>query len=177
MDLSQIDMLRKGELAPGRDHIDDRTARGHRAGSGWRKLAALVLCIVAIGLPINAISDYALLLIVAVVIFSGEVSARPRAWVAGSRHRRRLPYWGRRCCRRRASRKGTMCSCRARRWQRGLPPDVYRHLSDEFDAQYPPAVRCDPKEFGCWQDNGRSRSRLRIFCRQHLATHRAVRAR
>ena len=45
-------------------------------GSGWRKLAALVLCVVAIGLPISNISDYALLVILAVVIFSGDHTHR-----------------------------------------------------------------------------------------------------
>ena len=48
-------------------------------GSGWRKLAALLLCIVAISLPINNISDYALLVILAVVIFTGDVRASGRA--------------------------------------------------------------------------------------------------
>src|SRR5262245_4326944 len=37
-------------------------------GSGWRKLFALLLVVLAIGLPINNISDYVLLAILAVVI-------------------------------------------------------------------------------------------------------------
>jgi len=38
--------------------------------------------------------------------------------------------------------------------ERSLPSDVYRHLAAEFDAQYPPEKRCDPKQSGCWQSNG-----------------------
>jgi hypothetical protein len=53
-------------------------------GSGWRKLFALLLVVLAIGLPINNISDYVLLVILAVVICCGEVSARPRAWAAAA---------------------------------------------------------------------------------------------
>ena len=49
---------------------------------GWRKLAVLVLAVAAVGLPINDAGVYALLLVVAVVVFTGEVSARPRAWAA-----------------------------------------------------------------------------------------------
>jgi hypothetical protein len=36
--------------------------------------------------------------------------------------------------------------------QRGLPLDVYRHMANAFDAQYPPAVRCLPSLIGCWQN-------------------------
>ena len=28
-------------------------------------------------------------------------------------------------------------------------------MAQEFDAQYPADKRCDPKQFGCWQNNGR----------------------
>ena len=58
--------------------------REDNSGSGWRKLFALLLAVLAIGLPVNTISDYALLVILAVVIFCGEVSARPRAWAAAA---------------------------------------------------------------------------------------------
>ena len=52
------------------------------ASGGWRKLAALVLALAAVGLPVNDLGTYALLLVATVVIFSGEVSARGRAWAA-----------------------------------------------------------------------------------------------
>ena len=38
--------------------------------------------------------------------------------------------------------------------ERALPAEVYRRLAEEFDAQYPPAVRCKPGSVGCWQDQG-----------------------
>jgi len=47
--------------------------REDNVGSGWRKLFALLLVVLAIGLPINNISDYVLRVILTVVIFSGEV--------------------------------------------------------------------------------------------------------
>jgi hypothetical protein len=43
----------------------------------------------------------------------------------------------------------------ARTLERGLPADVFRHMAREFDAQYPPAIRCGPKVAGCWQNGGR----------------------
>jgi hypothetical protein len=123
------------------------------AGAGWRKLAVLVLGFAAIGLPVNDLAAYALLLILAVVAFSGAVSARPRAWLAAVAI--------------------VAVAIAAQAWfapprideghnvflpgpalERALPGDVYRHLAAEFDALYPPAQRCDPKKFGCWQNDG-----------------------
>ena len=52
------------------------------AGGGWRRLAVLLLAIAAVGLPVNDFAGYALLLAAAVVLVSGEVSARGRAWAA-----------------------------------------------------------------------------------------------
>lgn len=34
--------------------------------------------------------------------------------------------------------------------ERGLPAEVYRRLSDEFDAQYPAAKCCRREADGCW---------------------------
>lgn len=129
------------------------------AGAGWRRLAVLVLAVAAVGLPVNDLGIYALLLIVAVVVFTGEVSARPRAWAAAlvivaatiagqwwlsppridEGHNVFLP---------RAD--GVL--------QRALPPEVYRHMADEFDAVYPPAVRCKPGSSGCWQGSAPERA-------------------
>ena len=123
------------------------------AFGGWRKLAALVLAIAAVGLPVNDFGAYALLLAAAVVIFSGEVSARAGAWAAAvaivavalagqfllapprleEGHNVFLPGAG--------------------ALQRGLPADVYRQMAQEFDELYPPAVRCRPGSPGCWQDD------------------------
>jgi hypothetical protein len=123
------------------------------AGAGWRKLAVLGLAVAAVGLPVHQLSIYALLLIVTVVIFTGAATARARAWlgavaivaiaVAGQwllspprideGHNVFLP----------GPADGVL--------QRALPPPVYRHLANEFDARYPSAVRCRPGSIGCWQ--------------------------
>ena len=47
-------------------------------------LAALAFAVAAIGLPVNHIAAYLLLLIVAVIVFTGEVSGRASAWVAAA---------------------------------------------------------------------------------------------
>ncbi len=123
------------------------------AGATWRKLAVLVLAVAAAGLPINHIGIYALLVIVAVVAFTGEVSPHLRAWAAAlaivavaiagqwwlsppridEGHNVFLPD----------AAHGALL--------RGLPGDVYQHMTAEFDAVYPLAVRCARGSAGCWQ--------------------------
>ena len=127
--------------------------REDNSGSGWRKLFALLLAVLAIGMPVNTISDYALLVILAVVIFCGEVSARPRAWAAAAA----IVVLG-------AAAQAVLSPPRIEEGhnvflpspalERSLPGDVYRYLAAEFDKQYPPALRCDPGKPGCWQDHG-----------------------
>ena len=121
-------------------------------GSGWRKLAMLVLCIVAIGLPINNISDYALLVILTVAVFSGEIRTGARAWVAGIVIAA-IAGSGQALLSPPRIQEGHNVFLPSPALERGLPQDVYRHLVAAFDAQYPPDRRCDRKEFGCWRSS------------------------
>ena len=118
-----------------------------QAYAGWRRLGVLILAVAAVGLPVNDIAIYALLVIVAVVVFSGQVRTSWRAWLAAAGivvvaivgqmalappridegFNVFLPSQGE----------------RGQVLERGLPADVYRHLKAEFDKQYPPAKRCD----------------------------------
>ncbi len=122
-------------------------------GDGWRRSAALVLCVAVLGLPVNDAGWYALLVLLAVVIFTGDVSASGRAWLAAlaivavaiagqiwlsppridEGHNVFLPG-------------GVL--------EQKLPPQVYRHIADEFDKQYPPAKRCGAAVDGCWVNGG-----------------------
>ena len=48
----------------------------------WLKLAALVLVVAALGLPVNDLFRYALLVIATVLVVAGRVSARVAPWIA-----------------------------------------------------------------------------------------------
>ncbi len=120
------------------------------------KLAVLALAAAVVGLPINNATDYALLAVAAVVIFSGSIRRYVRTWCAAvaiaavaiaaqtllappridEGHNVFLP----------GGPTGAL--------QGGLPADVYRHLSEEFDKQYPPARRCPAEAGGCWAAGG-----------------------
>lgn len=130
--------------------------RDDRAGAGWRRAAVLLLAVAAVGLPVNSLSGYALLTILAVVIFSGEVRSTIGAWLAAvtivavaitgqvllappridEGHNVFLPGSPNRAV------------------EQGLPAQVYRHMADEFDKLYPPARRCGPAVAGCWHNGG-----------------------
>jgi hypothetical protein len=136
------------------DGSDDKP----QAYAGWRKLAVLIMAVAAVGLPINDIAVYALLVIVAMVAFSGQIRTSWRAWLATAAivavavvgqmaltppridegHNVFLPA----------------PPGKSDALARGLPADVYRHLKAEFDKQYPPAKRCNPAQTGCWVHQG-----------------------
>ncbi|HEX3709658.1 MAG TPA: hypothetical protein VHV56_07200 [Pseudolabrys sp.] len=126
------------------------------AGAAWRRVAALMLGVAAVGLPINDIAGYALLVALAVVVFTGEVRGQAKAWIAaavlvaitvGGQFLLAPP-------RIEEGHNVFLPGAAGAALERGLPPEVYRELTREFDAVYPPAVRCKPGSAGCWQDHG-----------------------
>ena len=123
-----------------------------------RKLALLALAVVILGLPLNHLPGYALLLFLTVLVFVGEVTKRRQAWIAACAltilavvvqlflspprieegHNVFLPDVG--------SGPNTSDPLLT-----GLPPEVYRLMASQFNQVYPPERRCDPKVFGCWR--------------------------
>jgi len=124
--------------------------------SAWLKSAVLLLGIAVVGLPVNTLAAYSVLVVLAVLAFTGEVSAPGRLWLAAlavaavsivaqsvlapprfeEGHNVFLPGGP------------------TRALEQGLPPPVYKQMLAEFDALYPPSVRCKPGVGTCWQDQG-----------------------
>ena len=136
------------------DSHNDYSALG-RLSSSWRRVAALVLVVAALGLPVNQIGAYALLLVSAVLIFCGQVASRGRAWVlaAGSAAVAAVIATliapapiaeGENIFL--AGKPGEVLA-------RELPSDVYSFMAAKFDAVYPPAVQCKDTP-GCWKGMG-----------------------
>lgn len=120
------------------------------AGEGWRKAGALILVLAALGLPVNDLTDYALLVVLAVAIFTGIARTAPRRWAAAvliiavailGQWLLSPPRFD----------EGHNVFVPGPALERALPGDVYRALAQQFDAVYPQAQRCDPKQFGCWR--------------------------
>ncbi len=148
-------MLRKGVLRQGRD-LSMTSMHEVAAGEGWCKLAALALVVAALGLPVNQIESYAVLVAAAVVIFSGAVSARAGAWVAAAAIVA-VAVAGQFLLAPPRIEEGHnvfLTGGLNNALQRELPPEVYREMAREFDVLYPPSVRCKPGSSGCWRDMG-----------------------
>jgi hypothetical protein len=122
----------------------------------WRRCTALLLTVAALGLPLNDLFHYALLVVAAVVIFVGVVSRRPARWaaataitglaVAGQAYfaAPRLEeghnvYLGE---------EGSAALAKT------LPARVLDVMATEFDARYPPGRRCERATPGCWRGQG-----------------------
>lgn len=124
------------------------------AGAGWLKVATLVLGIAVIGLPVNNLADYALLAVMAVMILCGVVRASGAAWLGAAALVAAAIYGQSQLSPPRID-EGHNVFLPSPALERGLPADVYRHLKDEFDRQYPVAQRCAVGSTGCWQNGGK----------------------
>lgn len=120
------------------------------------KFAALVLVLAALGLPLNDLPRFALLMVAAVLIVTGRVREHAGRWLAAA-----LVAAG--CL----LAEGTVLAPRIEEGhnvflvdrpngalEAGLPAPVFRFMQAQFDARYPPAQRCDPKIDGCWRGQG-----------------------
>lgn len=121
-----------------------------------RRLALLALIIAIVGLPLNHLFGYAMLVVTAVIAFSGEVTARNRPWLL-SVLLAFVAVCGQALLNPSAIEEGHnifLPDGKNDALVSGLPPDVYRLLAVEFDKAHPPEKRCDPKANGCWRGLG-----------------------
>ena len=118
------------------------------------RIAVLVMTVAALGLPINDLVRYAVLLFGAIAIFAGAIRLDLRRWfaalaviavaVAGSvlwpaprideGHNVFIPD-----------------SAEAGALERVLPEDAYRLMAAEFEARHPGSRRCTSASTGCWE--------------------------
>src|SRR5262249_15277400 len=119
-----------------------------------KKIVVLALVVAAIGLPINDLTDYAILVAAALVVCVGTVKSLPSRWLAAvalaiavaaghillpapridEGHNVFLP--------------GPEAAKTS-----GLPRAVFDYIDRQFAEQYPPEKRCDDQSRGCWRTN------------------------
>jgi hypothetical protein len=119
-----------------------------------KKIAVLALVVAAISLPINDLTDYAILLAATVVVCVGSVKSQPSRWVvalalaiAVAAGHILLP-----APRIDEGHNVFLAGPDAARTS-GLPPAVFDYLDRQFAEQYPPEKRCDDQSRGCWRTN------------------------
>ena len=119
----------------------------------WLKIAALVLVIAALGLPINDLFRYALLVISTVFIVFGCVSARAAPWL-GAIAVLAFCVLGQifvPALRIEEGHNVFLIDRGGGALEAGLPGEAFRLMAHEFDGKYPPVRRCDPRLDGCWR--------------------------
>jgi hypothetical protein len=120
----------------------------------WRKFAALILVVAALGLPINDLFRYGLLVVATVLVVAGSVSTRLTRWL-GAVAVVALCVLGQLWLKAPRIEEGhnvfIVDGTHGDALKAGLPADVFEAMRAEFDAKYPPPRRCDPKAFGCWR--------------------------
>ncbi|HWP27214.1 MAG TPA: hypothetical protein VNL39_12815 [Xanthobacteraceae bacterium] len=114
------------------------------------------MIVAALGVPVNDLLRYTLLVLAAVMIFAGVISRRPGRWAAALSvvglvtlgqsyfaapriEEGHNVYLGR---------EGSAALAKA------LPAQVLDVMAAEFDARYPPDRRCDRTAPGCWRGLG-----------------------
>jgi len=156
------------------DSADRRAAQAQP----WLKLASLILVLAALGLPVNDLFRYALLVVATVLIVAGTVSARVAPWLAAltavalcvlgeilfaapriaEGHNVFLVDAAGVSAHSRDSGTPDSRSPLARgrtevgnALEAGLPRAAFRLMAVEFDTIYPPARRCARDQVGCWR--------------------------
>jgi len=122
----------------------------------WLRVTALALVIAGLGLPINDLFRYALLLLAAVPIFVGTISRQLRLWLAAFGIVA-LAIAGQFLWPTPRIEEGHnvfVVDGRDGALEQGLPADAFHQMSAEFDVHYPSEYWCDPRASGCWHRGG-----------------------
>jgi hypothetical protein len=123
---------------------------GVAAGGSALRFAALLLVVANLGLPINELAAYALLVVAALLILTGIPYAAPRRWLAalaltmaiiGAHLIWPVPRID----------EGHNVFLPGPSAAQNLPPDVLKVLAAQFDKRYPPEKRCADTAKGCWR--------------------------
>jgi hypothetical protein len=141
-----------GRRALNAAHPDDRRAEPPRT-QPWLKLAALLLVVAALGLPVNDLFRYALLVIATVLVVAGTVSARVAPWLAALAAVAlcvlgQILFAAPRIA---EGHNVFLVDGPGSPLEAGLPRAAFRLMAAEFDATYPPARRCARTQVGCWR--------------------------
>src|SRR5262245_28298576 len=110
----------------------------------------------ALGLPINDLFRYALLVIATVLIVVGPLSMRLGRWL-GAVAVVVLCVVGQLWLAAPRIEEGHNVFIVDRpggALEAALPSEAFRRIVAQFDATYPPARRCSPRIHGCWRGQG-----------------------
>ena len=119
----------------------------------WRRFGALVLVIAALGLPVNDLFRYALLIISTVAICLGTLSQQRRAWLGAVAAVAACVLgqflWA--APRIEEGHNVFLIDAPGGALEAALPASVFQLMAAEFNSRYPPQRRCPAATDGCWR--------------------------
>jgi len=119
----------------------------------WRRFGALVLVIMALGLPVNDLFRYALLVISTVAICLGALSQQRRAWLGAVAAVAACVLgqflWA--APRIEEGHNVFLIDAPGGALEAALPASVFQLMAAEFNSRYPPQRRCPAATDGCWR--------------------------
>jgi hypothetical protein len=136
--------------------LTDAEIADRRAAQPWLKLAALVLVIAALGLPVNDLFRYALLVVATVVVVAGTLRSRAAPWL-GALAAVALCVLGQFVFPAPRIEEGHnvfLVDAPGGALQAGLPREAFRIIGQEFDTKYPRERRCAASQDDCWRAQG-----------------------
>jgi len=129
---------------------------GWGAMNGWQRFGlrtgVILLAGAVVGLPVNDLFKYGLLFAIVVTAFAGSVSSQGKRWI-GAVVLTIVVIAGHRFFPAPRIDEGfnAFVPPSAANTPTGLPDDVLRGLTAQFNKQYPPAQRCADPGRGCWR--------------------------
>jgi hypothetical protein len=119
----------------------------------WGRFGALVLVLAALGLPVNDLFRYALLVIAAGAIFLGSVTHRRQAWLAAVAAVAAcvLGQFVLAAPRIEEGHNLFLIDAPGGALETALPASAFQFMAAEFNARYPVEGRCLPTADGCWR--------------------------
>ena len=119
----------------------------------WKKAGALALVLAALGLPVNDLFHYALLVVAAVAICLGTLSQPRRVWIAaavtvGACVLGQLFLAAPRI---EEGHNLFLIDAPGGALEAGLPASAFQIMAAQFNERYPPEHRCSASVDGCWR--------------------------
>ena len=154
-------MMRADEWRPALQRCRALTSPNPPGGEGdgrvcrrpWCRFGALVLVIAALGLPINDLFRYALLVISTVAICLGTLSEQRRAWLGAVAAVAACVLgqflWA--APRIEEGHNVFLIDAPGGALEATLPASAFQLMAAEFNSRYPPERRCPATTYGCWR--------------------------
>lgn len=132
------------------------TPQAQASSSIALRLAAIALCGLAIGLPINTHAAFACLVVIVLVALTAAIHTRIARWLGAAALAATvvIVHATFPAPRIEEGHNAFLIEKSGGALERGLPREAFRIIAEQFNAAYPPSSHCREGTAGCWGFNG-----------------------